>query len=131
MDSIIAALTGASNKIQSGGPAGHALRAGASPTNPHESSRRADSRAAGAVRAGGWYDAVMRRVGRWLVRIGVAVSLILAVGVGVLWGRSYDERDRTWLDRADEEGQRLRHRILYLASSEGRLRVSSVNSVFS
>ena len=63
----------------------------------------------------------MKRVGRWLVRIAVALSLVLAVGTGVLWARSYGGEDRFLLDRADDEGWVIRQRYRNVYSSDGRV----------
>ena len=67
----------------------------------------------------------MKRVGRWLVRIAVAVSLVLAVATGVLWGRSYSGEDVVFWDRADQESEGLRRRLVGLASGDGAVRFTS------
>ena len=43
----------------------------------------------------------MKRLGRWLVRIAVALSLVLAVTTRVLWVRSYRHGDRFLVGRAN------------------------------
>ena len=83
-----------------------------------------DAAAVRPVWAGGWYDPGMRRVGRWLVRIGVALSLVLAVGRGVLWGRSYKGTDNLTYQRADDEGNGVRVRSAGVRSSSGVITLS-------
>ena len=61
----------------------------------------------------------MKRVGRWLVQIAVALSLVMAVGIGVLWVRSYRDSSVKCVQRADFEGGRVRHRELAAWSSDG------------
>jgi hypothetical protein len=63
----------------------------------------------------------MRWVGRWLVRIGLALSLVLAVGTGVLWLRSSHHPDVVWKHRADNEGQGVRYGFVGIASTYGDL----------
>ena len=53
------------------------------------------------------------------MRIGVALSLILAVGVGVFWVRSYGSGDLLRLHRADVEGGRVRGTFASFGSTGG------------
>jgi hypothetical protein len=67
----------------------------------------------------------MRRVGRWLVRIAVTLSLVLAVATGVLWTRSHDGDDMLLLHRADADDPEVCYRFHGLGSSEGAVRIFS------
>jgi hypothetical protein len=65
----------------------------------------------------------MKRVGRWLVRIAVALSLVLAVATGVLWGNTQGEGYTFSLLRADNGvGDDLRYRFTGIGSSSSGVR---------
>ena len=73
----------------------------------------------------------MKRAGRWLVRIAVALSLMLAVGTGVMWWRSYGAGNCTILTRADGDPGSVWLRTVQLGMSDGTVRLMTVRILYS
>jgi hypothetical protein len=69
----------------------------------------------------------MRRVGRWLVRIAVTLSLVLAVATAVLWVRSYSDSKAYSLRRVDALDGGVRYREFALWSTYGTTCLTSTD----